>query len=90
MSKDLIKMRQVRAKQVKVKSALIRHEAYAKMFRENITKAWDKEGKDDVVASNGRMLDIARQGITECQTTLRALKREMREHNRHYDLRHSK
>ena len=87
MAKELIKMRQLRGKQMRMRARLQTHELYAAKLRSNITSAWDDETKDDVVKTNALLLQEARADINVCQNYLRGLKRDIKMYNRHYDLR---
>lgn len=88
MSKDLIKMRQLRNLQFDVRARLKTHELYAAKLRSNITHAWDDETKENVVVTNAILLSEARVDINACQNRLREIKRDIKAYNRHYDLLH--
>ncbi len=90
MGKELIKMRQLRNEQFKIKARLSTHELYAAKLRSNITNAWDDKSKENVVATNALLLQEARADINACQSKLREIKRSYKAYNRVYDIRHAK
>ena len=90
MSKETIKMKSIRINRIGIKEVLNMAEQTANSHRHTIRENWDKE--DNVECRRAlykahRGLVKARMVIRECQSQLRATKRELRTLNRQHDFR---
>ena len=90
MSKETIKMREIRLMQKSIKMSLMAYEHTASVNRIAIGNFWDKE--DDAESRKKlykahRGLTKARNSIKICQCQLRDLKRDLRKLNRQHDFR---
>lgn len=90
MSKETIKMKAIRINRIGIKKALADAEWVASANRHVILENWDKEDNAEcrkALNKAHRGLSKARMVIRECQSQLRATKRELRKLNRQHDLR---
>ena len=91
MSKETIKMKQIRLVRIGLKEVLILTEQMANSHRHTITENWDKERSDKearkALYKAHRGLAKAREIINECQRQLWATKRELRKLNHQHDMR---
>ena len=90
MSKETIKMGQIRIMRIGIKEVLSMAEQTSNSYRHTITENWDKEGdKESRRALNKahRGLVKSRKMVRECQSQLRALKQELKKLNSQHDFR---
>ena len=89
MSKETIKMGQIRLMRIGIKEVLSMAEQTSNSYRHTITENWDKEGDKE----SRRALNKAHKGLVksrrmvrECQSQLKALKTDLSRLNRQHDL----
>ena len=89
MSKETIKMNQLRITRIGIKEVLNIAEQTSISHRHTIQENWDKEDDKEcrkALYKAHRGLVKSRAIVRECQTQLRATKREMRNLNKQHDL----
>ena len=90
MSKETIKMNQLRIMRIGIKEVLNMAEQTSISHRHTIQKNWDKEGDKEcrrALYKAHRGLQKSRAIVRECQTQLRATKHEIRLLNKQHDFR---
>lgn len=91
MSKETIKMKQIRLVRIGLKEVLTMAEQTANSHRHIIAENWDKERSDKearkTIYKAHRGLAKAREIINECQRQLWVTKRDLRKLNHQHDMR---
>jgi hypothetical protein len=90
MSKETIKMNQLRITRIGIKEVLNMAEQTSISHRHTIQENWDKEDDKEcrkALYKAHRGLQKSRAIVRECQAQLRATKREMRLLNKQHDFR---
>lgn len=90
MSKETIRMNQVRLMRIGIKEVLSMAEQTSNSYRHTITENWDKEGDREsrrALNKAHRGLVKSRKVVRECQSQLRALKQELKKLNAQHDFR---
>lgn len=88
MAKELAKMREIRTKQVEIRTSLKNREEANKKLREQITPIWvlEKEKRTPQLETLTKSLVEGRVKVNEYQKQLRDFKGELKATNRAYDL----
>lgn len=89
MSKETIRMNQLRITRIGIKEVLNMAEQTSISHRHTIQKNWDKEDDKEcrkALYKAHRGLQKSRAIVRECQAQLRATKREMRKLNQQHDI----
>ena len=88
MAKELERMRNIRTKQVEVRTSLKHHEEVNKALREKITPIWvlEKEKRTPQLEALTKLLVEGRAKVVCYQMELHGLKCELKATNRSYDL----
>ena len=89
MSKETIKMNQIRITRIGIKEVLNMAEQVSNSHRHTIRENWNKEDDKDcrrALYKAHRGLAKSRAIVRECQGQLRATKREMRKLNHQHDI----
>ena len=90
MSKETIKMNQIRITRIGIKEVLNMAEQVSNSHRHTIQENWDKEDDKDcrrALYKAHKGLAKSRAIVRECQAQLRAYKREMKRLNQQHDFR---
>lgn len=88
MAKELAKMREIRTKQVEVRTSLKNREEANKQLREKITPIWvlEKEKRTPELEAYTKSLVEGRAKVNDYQKQLGEFKHELKAVNRAYDL----